>query len=458
MRNPFRRPHGPQPQETRTIDSVPWNVGGGTTGHVTEHHALSLAPVFSAVSLLAGSVSTLPLQSYMRRGATRVPLGQLPPLFAALEETGQIVPWLHRCMTSILLRGNAYGLVTSRDPDGYPSAVTWLDPDLVTVQWQAMSGPGSYTQPLWYWRGREIAEHDMVHIPWFTQAGRVPGLSPIRAFATTINAGLSVTDYGLTWFQNGGFPPGTFQNVNSEVTQEVAEAIGSRLDNAMRRRRPLVYGKDWEYKPISVPPDEAQFVASAQLSATQIASIYHVPPEWIGGQSGTGLHYSTAEQDQIQYVMHGVRPFVETLECAFYALLPQGLHVKFDTDALVRADLRTRHEVYAIDAGIGLRTIDEMRAQEDWAPLPPDNSGDDSVELATKIAEMVRKLYLGVDIFIQPDEARELLNRAGAGLPIPGPDFTPTPPATPPAAAAPPPPPQGSTATAAGPIRHIRNL
>lgn len=432
MRNPFRKhsPHGPPQTEQRAITALPWNVGGTTGGvAVNENRALSLVPVFAAVSLLAGSVSTLPIKSY-RRGAQPTPLSTLPPLLAALEDAGQLVSWLHRCMTSLLLRGNAYGLVTSRDAFGYPTSIVWLDPHSVTVQESALSGRGSPTEPIWYWWGREVPPNDLVHIPWFTRAGTVLGLSPIRAFGDTINAGLSVTDYGLTWFQNGGFPPGTFRNTENTVSQEVAEAIGARLDRAMQKRRPLVYGKDWEYNPISVPPDEAQFVASAQLSATQIASIYHVPPEWIGGQSGTGLHYSTAEQDQIQYVMHGVRPWVETLECAFYPLLPEGIYVKFDTDALVRADLRTRHEVYAIDAGIGLRTVDEMRAQEDWGPLPADSNHSNNRDDAEAVAEMVRKLYLGVGVMLSPDEARQIINRAGAGVPIPGPDFTPQPPTT----------------------------
>lgn len=433
MRNPFRKrsTHGPPGEERRAIETLPWNVGGTLAGGpVGEDRALALVPVFAAVSLLAGSVSTLPVKAYRRRADTPTPLPGLPTLFAALEDTGQLVPWLHRCMSSLLLRGNAYGLITSRDTLGYPTAITWLDPHAVTVHEAALSGRGSPSDPVWYWWGHELRADDLLHIAWFTRPGTVLGLSPIRAFADTINAGLSVTDYGLTWFQNGGFPPGTFRNTENTVSQEVAEAIGARLDRAMQKRRPLVYGKDWEYQPISVPPDEAQFVASAQLSATQIASIYHVPPEWIGGQSGTGLHYSTAEQDQIQYVMHGVRPWVETLECAFYPLLPEGTYLKFNTDALVRADLRTRHEVYAVDAGIGLRTINEMRAQEDWAPLPPDN-GDSSKDDAEIVAEAVRKLYLGVNVMITPDEARQIINRMGAGVPVPGPDFsTPEPPAT----------------------------
>lgn len=37
--------------------------------------------------------------------------------------------------------------------------------------------------------------------------------------------------------------------------------------------------------------------------------------------------------------------------------------------------------------------------------------------------EAVQKVYLGVGKMLTADEARELVNRYGAGLPVPGPDF-----------------------------------
>jgi HK97 family phage portal protein len=368
---PFRRRPGEQPVERRSIDSVPWDVGGVSQAAVSQDRALSLAPVYSATSLIAQDISTLPVDAFRRVGPdAREPMPSLPQLFDRMVSDGTIVRWLHELLASGLLRGNAVGLITARDGFGFPTAVTWLDMTNVTVIDTAPSGPGSYSMPLWYWMGRPVDRTDIVHIPWFTVPGKVLGLSPIGAFAATVNAGLHVTDYGNTWFEGGGFPPGTFSNADVEIDQEQATAIGARLDVARRRRRPLVYGKGWTYAAISVPPNEAQFVEAAQLNANQIAAIYHVPADWIGGQSGGGLHYSTAEQDQTQYVLHAVRPWVETLEKAFFALLPERQYVRLNMRALLRADLKTRFESYQIAAAIGLLTVDEMRALEDLPPLP----------------------------------------------------------------------------------------
>lgn len=418
--------------EERAITSLPWDAGGQLfSTSLDQSAALTLAAMYSATDLLSVSVATLPMKGYRRLGEQRRAMPSLPPLFARMVADGCLVTWLRRCMTSLLLRGNAYGLVLERDRLGYPTWIEWLSPDHVHVSDQATSGRGSYLDPIWSYLGAPVDAEDLVHIPWYVVPERVQGLSPIGAFASTIGVGLNAQAYGSDWFVNGGFPPGTFANSEQQVTTDQAAEISNRLTAAMRARRPLVHGKDWTYTPITVPPEEAQFVETMKLTATQIASIYHVPAEWIGGQTGQGLHYSTAEQDMIQYVTMGVRPYVELLESVFFALMPERQYVRFNVDSLVRADLKTRHEVYQIDAAIGLRTVNEMRAQEDWEPLAEPEPVDETDDETSLLAEMVRKLYLGVNIFITPDEARGILNRAGAELPIPGQlaaPSTPTPP------------------------------
>jgi len=77
-------------------------------------------------------------------------MGALPQLFNQLATDGVLVPWLHRCVTSLGLRGNAFGLVVSRDGFGFPTAIEWLDPTDVMVD----ERPG---QTGWLWRGRNYS-------------------------------------------------------------------------------------------------------------------------------------------------------------------------------------------------------------------------------------------------------------------------------------------------------------
>jgi HK97 family phage portal protein len=357
------------PVESRAITAVPWNVGN-PLGYAdnNQERALSLIPVYAAVRLLADTIATLPIKTYRKDADNRVPMPGLPQLFRLLDDDGTLTDWLHRCMTSLALRGNAYGLVTARDGMQFPTAIYWLNPSEVGCD---DSNP---MRPVWYWKGRHVPTEDLLHIPWFTIAGKTQGLSPIEAYATAINVGLQAQDYVSGWYFNGGVPPGTFRNTQKTVEQENARIISERLAAAQRNRRPLVFGADWEYTAITIPPNQAQFVETMRLTATQIASIYGIPPEMIGGESGGPLTYNTLEQNSQFLATMTLRPWLVKLERKFSSILPARQYVKLNADAIVRADLAVRYQSYLVAHQIGLLTNDEMRAMEDRAPLPPDKA------------------------------------------------------------------------------------
>lgn len=362
----------PEPVETRAVDTIPWVQGGSGTEYVSQDRALSLAPVFAAARLIAGSISTLPVDGYRRvDDRRREPMPSLPALFGLLDTAGELVPWLHRALTSLILRGNAVGMVTARDGFGFPIRIDWLNPSDVYVD-----DTKSTIIPTWFWLGREVPRENIVHIPWFPVAGRVWGLSPIGAFAQLIGMGLDTQSYGSAWFSNGGFPPGTFQNSEQTIPPDQAEAIKGRLRAAIQTRAPLVYGRDWTYTPISVPPEEAQFVESTRMTATQLAAVYGLPPEDIGGSRGDSLTYATVELNQLDRTL-ALRPWMVLLERKFASLLPERQYVRFNADAMVRTDLKTRWETHQIAVDMGARSVNEVRALEDLPPLPVGQGGDD---------------------------------------------------------------------------------
>jgi phage portal protein BeeE len=89
---------------------------------VTIESALRLSTVWGCVRLLADSVSTLPLHVY--RGDDRDPIPTPRLLQRPSADFPELADWLWACMASLLLRGNAWGLVTDRRGAGLlPSQV-----------------------------------------------------------------------------------------------------------------------------------------------------------------------------------------------------------------------------------------------------------------------------------------------------------------------------------------------
>ncbi len=347
------------------MSSVPWNVGGTLSTTVSQDRALHLTPVFAAVRHITDYGSTLPLKSYRKIGEDeRAPI-TLPKLFADLRTDGRLVPWISQGLASLAVRGNAVGLKVATDGFGFPTAITWLNMDRVDVD--DSTGVGQ-----WFIDGRPVSRLDIVHIPWIAVPGRTLGLSPIEYYAGTIDAGIEAQTYGNDWFQHGGFPPAVFKNSAKVLAPGEASAAASRLNAAIKKRQPLVTGSDWDYTPITIPPEQAQFIESQKLSANQVAAIYGLDATEIGGEAANSLTYSTEETRQINRAAN-MRPYLHRFEEAFASWLPSRQFVKFNTDATIRIDTKTRHEVYEIQRRIGLRSLNEQRALED---LPPVAGGD----------------------------------------------------------------------------------
>ena len=376
--------------------AVPWDqpfvpFGAGGPLHPTEYghgqeQALSLIPVYAAVRLLADAVASLPLQTFIGQPDTGTAKRFNAGLFGTCPSTtGTIYDWLFTAMTSLLLHGNAWGLITQRDGMGFPSGIEWLPPQRVVVI-DDQQQPWNPLRARIYFYGRLMDRADLVHIKAFPVAGRTKGMSPLQLFSTTISGGRGIAEYGKTWFDSGGFPPGTFSNSELEVDAHQSEEIRRRLVNSIRRREPLVYGRDWTYHPVTVPPNEAQFVEASQLNATQIAAIYGVPPERIGGTKGDSMTYANAEASAIAFVTDCVRPWLVRLENAFFDLIPAGRFVRFNSNAMIKTDIKTRYEVHQIARAMGLMTVNEMRAIEDVTPTDPTDIGDETLPLDVLVA------------------------------------------------------------------------
>lgn len=388
----FRRA---QPEETRAIMDLPWSTGAPSSARVSVQRALSLVPVYAAIGLLARTVSATPLHAYRRVSNEERQRINLPVLFAQMEETACLKRWLHTAIVSLATRGNLYGLITSRDGFGYPTAITWLNPIEVTVEDGNLAGVGSPENPIWRWNGREVhvgpantMMSNIIHVPWFPVPGQVEGLSPLSTVSSMISTGINAQDYASEWFQNGGIPPGTFKNVARTMLPEEADQVKNRLVSTIRSRKPLVYGADWDYNPIALPPNDAQFVETAKLTATQVAAIFDVPPDRIGGELGGPLTYSSPEQAALHLVTFSLRNWFELLEELFSAIIPRSQYMKFNADSLVRADIKTRYDVYKIARSIGFASVDELRPLEDMPPIGKENGGEDYTPLAVAFDDL----------------------------------------------------------------------
>jgi HK97 family phage portal protein len=323
--------------------------------------AMQHSAVWAAVNLIAGSISTLPLAAY--RDGEREPLPTLPPILRQPSAGWSLPDFLYALLQSLLIRGNAYGLIVDRSGAGLlPAQVELLDPNRVGVT--VPNGAVEYRVD-----GQRVETASIWHVRAFTTAGSVTGLSPIAHARQAVGLGLGAEKYAATFFGESAVPSGLL-TTDQHIRPDEAQDLKERWNVLHQGRRDIaVLGSGARFQAITIPPEEAQFLETTRANVATVARYFGVQPELIGGESGGSLTYANVEQRALDFLTFGLRPWLVRLETALSALLSSTTTVKFNAAALVRTDLLTRYQAHesAIRAGWKLRS--EVRELEDLPPV-----------------------------------------------------------------------------------------
>jgi HK97 family phage portal protein len=335
---------------------------------VTTDSALRLSTVWGCVSLLADSVSTLPLHVY--RGDDRDPLPTPPLLQRPSADFPELADWLWSIMASLLLRGNAWGVVTARAGAGMlPAQVDLIDPAKVAV---TTNGQGRRIIRV---AGVEQDPDDLFHVKAFPWPGQLEGLSPIAYAREAIGLGLGAERYGAKFFGDAAVPSGYISTDQRIGGQDAADQLKAQWEQRHRgQRRIAVLGSGARFYPVTIPPEEAQFIATQKFSVATICRFYRVPPEMMAGETAGHEAYTSPEMRGTDFLTFSLRPWLYRVERAISRqLLPRTHNAKFNPGGFVRATLRDRYEAHKVALEAGFLTVNEVRELEDRPPLPVQN-------------------------------------------------------------------------------------
>jgi hypothetical protein len=114
-------------------------------------------------------------------------------------------------------------------------------------------------------------------------------------------------------------------------------------------------------------------VEAQKFTVEQVARIYGVPQDLIGGALDRGIA-ATAEQVGLRFLSFFLMPRLKRIEMAFAADLDlfadTDVYPKFVTDDLLRADALTKAQVQHMQIQSGVLLADEARAEMGLPPLP----------------------------------------------------------------------------------------
>ena len=281
-----------KPQNRTTGSSYTFFMGGSSSGKaVNERTAMQMTAVYSCVRILSEAVAGLPLHLYRYNESGGKEKAIDHPLYRLLhdEPNPEMSSFVFRetLMTHLLLYGNAYAQVI-RNGMGEIIALYPLMPNKMTVD-RDENGKLYYS----YQRSNDEAlkskestvilqPRDVLHIPGLGFDGLV-GYSPIAMAKNAIGLAIATEEYGAKFFANGAAPSGVLEHPGTlKDPSKIREAWQSQFGGSQNSGKVAVLEEGMKYTPISISPEQAQFLETRKFQINEIARIFRVPPHMVG--------------------------------------------------------------------------------------------------------------------------------------------------------------------------------
>lgn len=359
-----------------------WNeLDGGPTASgelVSERTAMAISTVYTAVTVLAEAVASLPCQLMRvdangRQQATDQSLYDLLA-YEPNPEMSAFTFWSTMVGCSALT-GNGYAEIR-RDPDGPVSGLWPLHPWKTepirlpdgTLAYRTQDGEkdGSW---------RMIAAKNILHFPLFALDG-IKGVSPVSAAREAFALAKAAEKFGARWFGNGAHVDSVLINKGAKpdpkVQRELRESWQDAHGGVNSGKQGFLFG-DWDVKAIGISPEDSQFLATRNFQRADIGAMFHLQPHQVGDTSR--LSNANHVQAELSFATNTLRPICIRIEAELKRKLlakSPTLRVSFDFSERLRGDMQTQMQSFAWGKQWGLMTTNEIRAQLGLPKMGPE--------------------------------------------------------------------------------------
>lgn len=365
------------------------NVGGGryfpfgrtwSGKSVTERTAMQTTSVYACVRIIAETVASLPLHvyEYTGNGKERV---YTHPLYRILHDipNPEMNSFIMRevMMSHLLLWGNSYSQII-RNGRGEITALYPLMPEKMTVD-RGADGNLYYKYNSDKQGSFVFRKDEIFHIVGLGFDGLI-GHSPIAMAKNAIGLCIAAEEYGSSFFSNSGTPSGVLEHPGVlKEPEKVRDAWNKAYGGSGNAHKVAVLEEGMKFNPISINPQEAQFLETRKFQVNEICRIFRVPPHMIADLEKSS--FNNIEQQSLDFVTNTIRPWLVRIEQSiFQQLLNESerkkYFAKFNVDGLLRGDFQSRMNGYAVGRQNGWLSANDIRELEDLNRIPEEEGGD----------------------------------------------------------------------------------
>ena len=379
-----------KPLKDRTSGSAyTFFMGGSTAGkNVNERSAMQMTAVYACVRILSEAIAGLPLHMYRYKdeGGKEKATGHTLYHLLHDEPNPEMTSFVFRetLMTHLLLWGNAYAQII-RNGKGEVIALYPLMPNRMEVNRDAngmlyyvyqKSGDDAPTM-----EGSSVilSPSEVLHVPGLGFDGLV-GYSPIAMAKNAIGLSMAAEEYGAKFYANGAAPSGVLEHPGVlKDPAKVRDSWNAAFGGSSNSHKVAVLEEGLKYTPISISPNEAQFLETRKFQIDEIARIFRVPPHMVGDLEKSS--FSNIEQQSLEFVKYTLDPWVVRWEQSLSRALlsvdeKKEYFFKFNLEGLLRGDYQSRMQGYSVGIQNGFMCPNDVRELENLDLIPDEQGGN----------------------------------------------------------------------------------
>jgi HK97 family phage portal protein len=343
--------------------------------YVSQDTVFKVNAIFSAVSLIADTIASLPVDAYIRIDGERRAFRPKPAWVSRpdIDLVGK-EPFYNSVIISLLLDGNAF-IRIFRNSQGRPINLVVLNPAEVEVTRNGIGRVMYRVQS----SDTLLDPEEVLHLIDTLKPGHVRGTSRVEALKDNFGLAIALESYAARFFGQGVSTAGHIEfpgNLTPEQARDLSDGFSARHGGFRKSHKIGVLSGGAKFVSTNIENDKAQFIDSRRMAVEDVARAFKVPPNLLGVQGS--FTYSSVEQNNIAFVTHTLRPLIGIIESGLSTLLTsepggENAFIKFSIDGLLRGDANSRFSAYSNGLQSGWLTINDVRRLED---LPPVQGGE----------------------------------------------------------------------------------
>lgn len=349
---------------------------------VTPMSAMQYPAVAAAVSTIAEGEAQLPFPIYKRLDGGGKVRDRSHPAWQLLNVRANpwqsAFAWREMSTMHLALWGNCYSFKLK--VRGQVRELLPIHPDRVTVE-QTADYRIVYTIALPDGSSIAQSQETIFHVMDRSLNGYV-GLSRVTTGREAIGLGIRLEQYSGQLFGNGARPSGIL-STDKPLTEKQINLIRESWNTAHGGENALgtaVLDHGMKFDAMGMKSVDAQFLENRAFQIAEVSRVWKVPPHMLGDLSrstNNNIEYQGGE-----FVRYTLMPWLRRWETAVHLQLLDASETHFAehlVDGLLRGDIKSRYDAYAIGKQNGWLNANEIREIEN---MNPREGGDEYREAA----------------------------------------------------------------------------